>query len=519
VNARRVSAVVVAAGGLFGLVVGALQLGWHFRLFFARAAFPLDLEWMEGGMLLHAARFAEGKNIYVPPSLDFIPYLYTPLYPALLAALSKLGGLGYLGGRAVSIVSFAAALALLVAAAAREGRGRSRVALAVAVAAGVAGAGVVTAGFVFSGTFYDLVRADSLLLLLQAAALYLALTGRGWPSAALAGLAIALAFFTKQTASVVGVGIGVGLLVAGWRRALVYGGVAAVTLALGLALLDFTSHGWFWTYVFKLHQSHGFGAHLAFVETPARIARYAAPTFLTLALAAVGLLLGGKLRRADTLLAAAALAGFIAACLGFGTQWAFENAFIPAVYFPAFAAAVLGARLCAHAVDEGKLGAAAFAAVACVGLGLQGLKAGRPDARRWVPSAADHAAAGRFLAQLRGLQGDVFIPFHPYYNVLVGKPVHTHRMGVMDVSALLGRPPRLDQALTEGKFAYVILDWKSQPWEWPTLPAHYHDVHQFRDGVDAVRSFSGAETSPRRLLAANARPAPPAPAPPAELPP
>src|SRR3954454_9653847 len=90
VNARRGSVVVVAAGALFGLVLGVLQLGWHFRLFFARAGFPLDLEWMEGGMLLHASRFAEGKTIYVAPSLDFIPYLYTPLYPALLAALSKL---------------------------------------------------------------------------------------------------------------------------------------------------------------------------------------------------------------------------------------------------------------------------------------------------------------------------------------------------------------------------------------------------------------------------------------------
>jgi hypothetical protein len=358
-----------------------------------------------------------------------------------------------------------------------------------------------------------------LLLLLEAAALFAALVGRGWRSAALAGLLIALAFFTKQTASVLGIGVGAGLLVAGWRRALVYGGVAAIALAAGLLLLNLTSHGWFWTYVFKLHQSHGFNGHLAFVDTPVRIARYAAPTFFALGLAALGLFLGGKLRRSDALLAAGALAGFVASCLGFGTQWAFENAFIPAVYFPAFAAAVLGARLAALAVEEAKLGAAVFACVVCGGLGLQAVKVGRPDMRRWVPSAEDHAAAGRFLAQLRGLQGDVFIPFHPYYNVLAGKPPHTHRMGVLDVSAMMGRPARLDQALADQKFAYVILDWKSQPWEWPTLAARYHDVHQFRDGVDAVRSFSGADTSPRRLLAPNPPAAPPATAPPPELPP
>jgi hypothetical protein len=499
---RRASAAVVVAGALFGLGAGLLQLGWHFRLFFTRARFPLDLEWMEGGMLLHAARLAEGKTVYVAPSLDFIPFLYTPLYPGVLAALSKLAPLGYTAGRVVSITAFAGALALLLVAAAREGWGRPQLARLCAAAVGVAGAGVVAAGFAFSGTFYDLVRSDSLLLLCEAAALFAAVTGRGWKSAAVAGLLIALGFFTKQTASVLGLAIGLGLFVAGWRRAVVYGLVAAAALGLGLLLLNVTSHGWFWRYVFELHQSHGFSARLAYVETPARIARYAAPSLIALGLAALGLSLGGKLRRTDAIIAATAVGGFAASCIGFGTQWAFENAFIPAVYFPAFAAATFGARLAAHAVEEAKLGAAAFAGLVALGLGLQGVKVGRPDFRRWVPGPADRAAAERFLERLRGLQGDVFIPFHPYYNVLVGKRAHVHRMGVLDVSAMLGRPARLDQALAEQKFAYVILDWKSQPWEWPTLAGRYHEIHQFRDGVDAVRSFSGADTSPRRLLQA-----------------
>ena len=96
------------------------------------------------------------------------------------------------------------------------------------------------------------------------------------------------------------------------------------------------------------------------------------------------------------------------------------------------------------------------------------------------------------------------MPFHPYYAVLAGSPPHVHRMGVLDVAAKLGRPAGLDQALADGRFAHVILDWKSQPWEWPTLDGRYHEVYQFTDGVDAVRAFSGAETSPRRLLARTA---------------
>src|SRR5439155_17996701 len=126
---------------------------------------------------------------------EFIPFLYTPLYYGVLAALSKVAGLGYLLGRVVSIACFAGALALVVFAAVREADGRlARVAAALV---GVAAAGAVAGAYEFTGAFYDLARADSQLLLLEAAAVALALAGRTWRAAAAAGLAIALAFFTK----------------------------------------------------------------------------------------------------------------------------------------------------------------------------------------------------------------------------------------------------------------------------------------------------------------------------------
>jgi hypothetical protein len=509
---QRPLRLAVIAAVLASAAVAAVALLAHFGLFVRRAGFPLDLEWMEGGMLAHAARLASGRTIYAAPSLEFIPFLYTPLYPALLALLSKLLPLGYLLGRLVSIASFAGALALIVWAAARQAGPRRSLPGAVALAAGVAGAGAVAAAFAFSGSFFDLVRADSLLLLLEAGALALALSGGGRRRAALAGLCIALAFFTKQTASVMGIAIGLGLLLADWRRAVSYGLAAAGALGAGLLLLQATSDGWFWRYVFELHQSHGFNARLAYVETPLRLLRQGAPAYLALAAATGGLLALRRLERADALHLLCALGGFFAACVGFGTQWAFDNAFIPAVYFPLFSAALLSARLAAEVVARpAPARLAAGAALACLALGVQTVASGvLPDGRRFIPAARDRQAAARFLDGIRQLEGPLFIPFHPWYAVLAGQPPHVHRMGVLDVAAQLGRPAGLDQALASGHFAHVILDWKSQPWEWPTLDQRYHDVHQYSDGVDAVRSFSGAETSPRRLLARTV-PAPPPP--------
>jgi hypothetical protein len=495
-RSRAVLALVALAAAAAALA-GAIELAWHARLFAGRLTFPLDLEWMEGGMLVHAQRLARGQQLYVPPSLEFIPFLYTPLYPALLAALSKVLPLGYTLGRAVSLIAFAGTLALIVVTALREAPDRLSRVLAALVA--VAAAGAVAAGFELTGAFYDLARADSLLLLCESSALVLAFSGRSLSSAAAAGVAMALAFLTKQTGPVVGIGIGVGLLWASWRRALVYGAVAGALMGLGLLYLVKSSHGWFWTYVFKLHQSHPFRPD-TLGATPLLLWNHGWPVLVVLCLATIGLALGGRLRRGDAVLWGGALGGLASGVLGFATMWAWPNAFIPAVVFPIFAAAVLTARLVVHAAQTRRAGAVAFAAACALAFVIQSAKVGRPLFAARMPQPADRAAAAQFLARLRTLSGDGFIPFHPFYGALAGHHTFVHRMGVMDVGGSLGRPAGLDAAIRDQRFPWIILDWKSQPGEWPGLDARYRVVHTFRDGVDAVRAFSGAETSPRWLM-------------------
>jgi hypothetical protein len=493
----RVALVVVVFVATAAAVAGAVQLVWHIRLFGGRATFPLDLEWMEGGMLVHAQRLASGHSLYVRPSLEFIPFLYTPLYPALLATLSWVLPFGYFLGRAVSLLSFAATLTIVGLIAVRQASPRLSRLLGIFVAVAVAGG--VTAGFEFTGGFYDLARSDSLLLLCETAALALAFAGTSRASAAAAGVAMTAAFLTKQTGPIVGVGIGLGLLVTSWRRALIYGVVSAVLMGLGLLYLVQSSHGWFWTYIFKLHQSHPFRPD-TLTTSPPYMWRHCWPTWIALCLATAGLALAGRLRRTDAILWGGALGGFVSAVLGFATMWAWFNAFIPAVTFPAFAAAILAARLLAHVAETRLIGTSAFAAACVLALGLQSYHAGKPLVATRMPAPADRAAAARFLERLRALPGDGFIPFHPYYGALAGRRTFVHRIGVMDVESALGRPEGLDRAIAEQRFPWIILDYKSQRGEWPGLEARYRVVHIFQEGVDAARVFSGADTSPRWLL-------------------
>ena len=70
-----------------------------------RLMYPYEIEWMEGAMLDHVVRILDGKPIYSAPTIDFIPWLYPPLYYYAVALVAKIVGLGFFAGRIVSFIS------------------------------------------------------------------------------------------------------------------------------------------------------------------------------------------------------------------------------------------------------------------------------------------------------------------------------------------------------------------------------------------------------------------------------
>ena len=95
----------------------ALVLSHLLYSFWNRWDYAFDLEWMEGGMLVHVDRLRQGQGLYVEPSADFVPYIYPPLYPWVL---SVLGEPSYAVGRCVSILGTFAAMAAAVYAVRQE---------------------------------------------------------------------------------------------------------------------------------------------------------------------------------------------------------------------------------------------------------------------------------------------------------------------------------------------------------------------------------------------------------------
>src|SRR5262249_2079628 len=175
-------------------IPGLAQAGVLLSTVLARLTYPYDLEWMEGGMLVHAYRFMHGETIYPPPSLDFIPYLYTPGYPAVLAGLSRAFGLSYALGRAISVVSLAGTLVLAGYAVAREGEERAGAICGAAIAGGF-----IAATYPWVDAWYDLVRGDTLFLAIGVAGIVvLRGAARSPRRVALAAALLATSFFFKQ---------------------------------------------------------------------------------------------------------------------------------------------------------------------------------------------------------------------------------------------------------------------------------------------------------------------------------
>jgi xanthosine utilization system XapX-like protein len=497
------------------LALSALALAGLLYVFARRLLYPYDLEWMEGGMLCHALRLLEHKPLYTPPSVDFVPFLYTPLYPALLALVSKIAGLTYGLARGLSIVSFLAALCAGYVFVRREGGSSTAALAAVAIPA---------AAFVPTGAWYDLARPDSLSLALVTIAVVVGWRARGQPAdgssaashlrAVLAAALMVAAFFAKQTAAPFMVALGLALCVARWRVALTYG--ASVAL-LGLPLLLWANHasgGWFWRYVFELHQQHSFRPIRGFLAAPGLLLLILGPSLL--------LLVWGLLRRRTPALAYSAwigLVGLLVSCISYGTLWSFANAIIPGVFFLALAAGTAAGRL----LDGNKAGGAGGRPPLVLGLLALTLLLFAPngaarlllpvvpaswkmgpraltgyDPRPFLPAGADREAGARLVERLRQAPGEVLIPGHPFYAHLAGKRVYLHRMGVLDV-VQAGRPAPegLALALATRRFSLVVMnddeDWAS----WPGLLQSYRLSDEKLAGP---RAITGTPTEPRHVL-------------------
>ena len=446
----------------------AALTGWAMAV---RLVYPFELEWMEGGMVVHVARLLAGEPVYAAPSLSFVPFGYPPLYYYVAMLPSAIMGPGLMPLRLVSIAATVVTVAAVYVIA-RPLSGRAGAAI---------GAGAYAGAYSLTDGWFDVGRVDSLYVGLLAATVATAVRAQQpWHWMAAGSLAAA-AFAAKQPALIA---VAPFLLYLAWtdrRAALRFVVALAAVSAVFTGTHMAATGGWYTYYVFELPR-----LRLAVAAGSGRLLSFWTADLLPVGIALVAGATGMvrlKAWRLGSLLAGLVLSAWLSRLEG----GAWNNAVMPAY----LAAAVL----LAVALHPAGAALAARTAAAVIQLALL-----LYDPRAHVPTAADHAAGAALVERLRSAPAPLLVLDHGHWPTLAGKAEHAHGWAVTDV-VWADRGPvgvRLEaeirDALRRQAFAAVVLD-DERAWFYQDVEGSYVRAGE----IDAPQPPSGAPRRPRYI--------------------
>jgi hypothetical protein len=431
-----------------------------------------------------------GHPLYGPPTLEFVPYLYTPLHAWACAAIVRVAGPELPPLRAVSLAASLVSLAFIH----RLARRRAGSSLA-----GLLALGLFAATYRAAGAWLDLARVDALFLALLLAGLDALDSGderaRTWAAPAW----LFLAFLTKQSALV----LIVALALADLRRPVAARGrFAAVALgapALAVALGQWLTHGWFAWYVFGLPARHA--------PAISRVLGFWTNDLL-LALPVV-LALGALAWRETAREPAAAsrrvrdgfaLAGLIATSYLSGLHsGGYDNVLLPAYAGLAIAFGA-GVGFALRALPPAR---PAQAIVLLAVLAQFARLAYAPQAQ--IPPAGGRAEGERLLRRAGAIDGPLWWSDHPGYLVALGRPPQAQDNALRDVlradrggrwSVALRESLRV--AVAERRYAAFVTDFA----DFPLRPEGFEERYALADSAltgAAFRPVTGWDRRPTYL--------------------
>jgi 4-amino-4-deoxy-L-arabinose transferase-like glycosyltransferase len=421
---------------------------------FQRLRYPFDLEWIEGGLVNQVQRLLQGQRMYVAPDINFVPFLYPPVYFYFSALAALLFGIGFFPLRLVSfiasLVSFTT-IFLIVRAETKNGW------------AAILSAGLFAATFRVTGAWLDIARVDSLFLALWLVFIYVVRGGKSLGGAVLAGVLAALAYLTKQTALITCVPVLVYLFWCDWKYALACLAAATLTVGVTTLVMNHASAGWYGYYVFGLLSQQtewlpqeflSFWKDDLLVHLPVAI------------LIATFFLLGRPKPERLSLwqwlsILAGGLAGSFITRVKIG---GFENVLLPAyavlsILFGLGLGGMLRSIKPLQADTRGRL--EGMIHTACL-IQLV-LLFYNPFAQ--IPTQADLDAGNALVKTLSEVHGPVFVPDHSYLPVLAGKDSYANNSAIWDVlrgnQLTKGKTTlatEIDNAIRQQSFDEIIVD-------------------------------------------------------------
>lgn len=437
----------------YTLLAGAtLFIIVYLVLVFFRIRYPFELEWMEGGSLDHVIRILSGQKLYIRPSLEFVPFIYTPLYFYLAAAISKIIGPGFMALRLISFISSLGCFFIVFLFVKRETKNTFY---------GIIASCSFAATFRISGAWFDIARADSLFLLFLLAALYLVKFHASVRGYIVAGILISLSFLTKQTALVISLPVMLYCAFSNRRLFMFLTGTIVVIIGASTLLLNHLHNGWYIYYIFDLLRGHPVVKKAFLAFWPCDIAPVSIAFTISISYLFIQLL---NKNRDNYLYYLSITVGM----LGGAFFSRLHSGGYNNVLFPAYAVIsilfglgvntlfkfVRGAPYNRRKLTEIYLYLACLIQFACLIY----------NPFDFIPAQKDLDAGRKLINTITQMKGDIFIPYHPYLATLAGKGGSAQAMAMSDVlrgdagHAKENLITEIRQAIRDEKFSTIILD-------------------------------------------------------------
>ena len=445
-------------------IIGVSYFVVYLLIVFNRITYPFELEWIEGSMVDHVIRILSGQKLYVAPSLQFVPFLYTPLYYYLAAVASKILGVGFIPLRLVSFMSSLGCLFIIFLITKKE---------TASVYWGIIASSLFAATYRIGGAWFDIARVDSLYLFLLLVALYIVKFHDSAKSYIFAGILISLSFLTKQTAMYVLLPLMVyGALFKGWRS-LFFIVPAVLITGISTLLLNYIHDGWYNYYIFEVPLFAPFiKENIIKFWTRDMLSHMPVAFSLSTFYVVVQIVKGRKNNYCFYILTVIGLFG--GAWLSRIRPGGYDNVLIPSY---AIISILWGLGLNAvfkliQSLSEYRQKLMQiFLYLVC----LFQFASLIYNPFNQIPSKMDLEAGTAFINFLSTFKGDILVPDHNYLPTLTGKKSCAHEAAVWDVlsSGKAMLTDEIPKAIQEKRFSAIILDRMRPPFWSPELKLYY----------------------------------------------
>ena len=436
------------------LAVGAAFVSLVLILAVMRLAYPYEVEWMEGAMLDHVVRIFADKPIYSAPSIDFIPWLYPPLYYYVVWISAKIFGMGFFAGRIVSFLSttvIGLSLAWMVHRVTID-RILSFLTFALYFATDAA-----------TGYYFDIVRNDAFFTMVLVAAAVAAIAVKGYKAAILSAIVLTLGFLTKQQAIFFLPPLAIYFWFRNRKESIVFVLTSIALIVIAVVAMNISTHGWSNYYMFTIPSAKR--VNIVWMRLFDVFPDYALGPFAVCSLAAIMLPLlfkegvGGWswLSTISGLLIMMSLSALVAGAMSLANEGGYRNVMMP---FVAFIVPLLPIAM--HELRKWKPELSHYIYLPIL-FQFVALYFNPLSETMVIASAHQRSGGDAFMAKLRTIPGEVYIPYHGYITRQVGKESHAQLLATLDVLRVHDTTARrlqadFDSAMARHRFSAVIME-------------------------------------------------------------